>query len=107
MRRRDDRGRRQAMRGIVVLGDADPVKAERLDVLEPLDHPAIGLRAGFTVIGIGRHRPLGGQFARRKVMGGLKIRDFHPEDPSMRLGAKKDALIVPCLPGEGQDPWRR
>ena len=77
MRRRNDRGRCQSVRRIVVLGHAYPVKAQLLDILDPFDHPAIGLHSGFVVVGIGWYRPFGRQSARRTVMGGLKKRDFH------------------------------
>jgi hypothetical protein len=59
MRRRNHRGRGQALWRVVVLGDANPVEAERLDILHPFDHAAIGLCSSFAVIGVGRHRPFG------------------------------------------------
>jgi hypothetical protein len=64
------------MRRIMVLGHADPVKTEFLDVLEPFTHPAIGVHSCFAVIGIGRHRPFCRQSARRTIMCGLEKRDF-------------------------------
>jgi hypothetical protein len=56
-RRGDDRRRGQDPRRVVMLGDADPVEAEILDELEPLDHAAIGASAGLGVVDAGRHRP--------------------------------------------------
>ena len=81
MRGRDDRAGCEALRRVVMLGDAEPVETERLDVLQPLDHAAIGLRPGFAVVGIGRHRPFGRQLPRRKVARGLEIRDLHGCEP--------------------------
>jgi hypothetical protein len=61
----------------VVLGDAHPVEAELLDVLEPLDHALEGLRAGVAIVRPGGHRPFGRQRLRRQVARGLEERDLH------------------------------
>src|SRR6058998_2419129 len=60
-----------------MLGDADPVKAQLLDVLETLDHALIGPGAGVTVVRPGGHRPLGLQRLRRAVARGFEERDLH------------------------------
>jgi hypothetical protein len=78
------RRRRQNARRVMVLGDADPVEAERLDEFNPLDHAAIGFGAGLRVVGVGRHRPFARQVRRRNVAAGFEIRHFH--------GSIRDAL---------------
>ncbi len=90
---RDGRGRRQPMRGIVVLGDADPVEPQALDELHPLDHAAIGLHSGVAVIGVGRHRPFCRQSARRAVMRGLEKRDFHGGE--LRTVRRRGCAVIP------------
>ena len=76
------------MRRIMVLGHADPVKTEFLDVLEPFNHPAIGLHSGFAVIGIGRYRPFCRQSLWRTVMCGLEKRDFQNLAPEVVIPAR-------------------
>ena len=73
----DHRRRRQDARRVVVLGDADPVEAERLDEFHPLDHAAIGFGSGRGVVGGGGHRPFARQVRRRDVAAGFEIRHFH------------------------------
>src|SRR5262247_4459052 len=60
-----------------MLGDADPVEAERLDEFEPLDHPAIGAGARVGIVDAGGHRPLRRQRLRGLVANGFEERDLH------------------------------
>src|SRR5262249_22999774 len=60
-----------------MLGDADPVEAERLDELEPLDHPTIGAGARVGIVDAGGHRPLRRQRLRGLVADGFEERDLH------------------------------
>jgi len=43
----------------MMLGNADPIETQFLDICQPLDHTLIGLHAGVRIIGPGRHRPFG------------------------------------------------
>src|SRR5262245_9117621 len=60
-----------------MLGDADPVEAERLDEFEPLDHPAIGAGARVGIVDAGGHRPLRRQRLRGLVTDRFEERDLH------------------------------
>src|SRR5499426_3380376 len=60
-----------------MLGDADPVEAERLDELEPLDHPTIGAGARVGIVDAGGHRPLRRQRLRGLVTDRFEERDLH------------------------------
>src|ERR1700737_5232825 len=61
----------------MVLGDADPVKPQFLDVPAALDHAAKGAQACLAVVGAGRHRPLPRQVRGCVVATGFEIRDLH------------------------------
>src|SRR5262245_831319 len=94
-RRRDDRGRGQDSRGVVVLGDAHPVEAQLLDELEARAHVPIGLGAGLVVVRPRWHRPLRRQGAWGTVARGFEERDLHGP-PS--LGRRR------CQRGSGASP---
>src|SRR4029077_7087866 len=75
--RGDRQGRGQDARRIMVLGDADPVEPQSLDVPAALDHATKGARACLAVVGAGRHRPFPRQVRGRVIAAGFEIRDLH------------------------------
>ncbi len=111
MRGRDNGRRRQAMRRIMMLGQADPVEAELLDEPNPLDHAAISLRPSFAVISVGRHRPGPRHGARRMIARGFEIGDFHRGDRPALTGRERAAAPL-CQTSRasasgGRCRWRR
>src|SRR6516225_523569 len=61
----------------MVLGDADPVEPQLLDIPAALDHAAKGAQARLAVVDTGRHRPFPRQVRGRVVAAGFEIRDLH------------------------------
>src|ERR1700761_4444561 len=61
----------------MVLGEADPIEAQRLDEFHPLDHAAKRLATDCGIV-VGRwHRPFARQVWRGRVAAGFEVRDFH------------------------------
>src|SRR3984893_6357648 len=61
----------------MMLGDADPVEPQFLDVAAALDHAAKGAQARLAVVGAGRHRPFPRKVRGRVVAAGFEIGDLH------------------------------
>ena len=89
----DDRRRGENARGIVVLGDADPVEAQLLHELHALDHAAEGFGADGGVIGGGRHRPFAREVGGRDVAAGFEVGDFHGCRSRNARGSASIALV--------------
>src|SRR5215472_6413245 len=61
----------------MMLGDADPVEPQFLDIPAALDHAVKGAQTRLAVIGAGGHRPLPREVRGRIVAAGFEIRDLH------------------------------
>jgi hypothetical protein len=58
---------------VMVLGQADPVETQLLDMAHPVDHALIGFGTGFGIISPGRYRPLRRNRRRHLVTRSFKI----------------------------------
>src|SRR6516165_2385187 len=102
------------MRRIVVLGDADPVEPQLLDIPAALDHAAKGAQARLAVVRAGRHRPLPRQVGRRVVAAVFEIRDLHfGASPLSGYGCRystrarrRRAATPPAKAGAAPAVWR-